>query len=97
MWPGQTRTNKLCKRHPLPDYLPREIVEHKLPDSKLILSNVLTSYQINSMPIPERIWLTHAGVNDVKAYELLCHDPKVKQYINFGDRAYPESQHIHTY
>ena len=59
--------------------------------------HVLASYQIGSMPIPERIGLTHAGVNDSKAYELLCHDPKVKQYINFGDRAYPESQHIHTY
>ena len=30
--------------------------------------HVLESYQIGSMPIPERIGLTHAGVNDGKAY-----------------------------
>ena len=29
--------------------------------------------------VPESIGLTHAGVNDGKAYELLCHDQKVKQ------------------
>ena len=29
------------KRQPLPDYLPCEIVEHKLPDSELILPNIL--------------------------------------------------------
>ena len=33
----------------------------------------LTSYQIGSIPIPKMIGLNHAGVNDGKAYELLCH------------------------
>ena len=49
------------------------------------------------MPITERIGLTHAGVNNGKAYELLCHDSKVKQYAKFGDKAYPASQQTNTY
>ena len=49
------------------------------------------------MPSPESIGLTHAGMNDGKAYELLCHDPKVKQYTKFGDKAYPASQETNTY
>lgn len=59
--------------------------------------HVLASYQIGSMPIPESIGLTHAGMNDGKAYELICHDPKVKQYTKFGDKAYPASQETNTY
>ncbi len=53
--------------------------------------HILASYQVGCMPIPESIGLTHAGMNDGKAYELLCNDPKVKQYTKFGDKAYPHT------
>ena len=59
--------------------------------------HILASYQVGSMPIPEYIGLTNAGMNDGKAYESLCNDPQVKQYIKFGDKAYPESRETNTY
>lgn len=59
--------------------------------------HILASYQIGSMPVPEYIGLTHAGMNDGKAYEPLCYDQQVKQYIKFADKAYPPSQETNTY
>ena len=59
--------------------------------------HILASYKVGSMPVPEYIGLTHAGMNDGKAYEPLCYDQQVKQYMKFADKAYPPSQETNTY
>lgn len=59
--------------------------------------HVLASYRVGSMPVPESIGLTHAGMHDSKAYELLCNDQKIKQYTKFADKAYSASRETNTY
>lgn len=59
--------------------------------------HILASYKVGSMPVPEYVGLTHAGMNDGKAYEPLCNDQKVQEYTKFGDKAYPASRETNTY
>lgn len=50
-----------------------------------------------SLPVPEYIGLTHAGMNDGKAYEPICYDAQVSQYEKFADKAYPADHGTKTY
>lgn len=57
--------------------------------------HIMGSYTKGSMPIPEYIGLTNAGMNDGKAFEQI--KDQVKEYTNFGDKAYPKSQQDNIY
>lgn len=50
--------------------------------------HILASYTKGSLPIPEYVGLTHAGMNDGKAYESIRYDDQVSQYEKFADKAY---------
>ena len=54
--------------------------------------HIMGSYTIGTMPIPEYIGLTHAGMNDGKAFEQIKDDYTVKEYTKFADKAYPKSK-----
>ena len=78
--PSHTRTKKRGKRQPLPDYLPREIVEHKLPDSELILPNGLC-YEIIGKEESEQLDVIP---QDVRVIKHVRYKYAVKGYEEYG-------------
>ena len=78
--PGHTRTKKRGKRQPLPDYLPREIVEHQLPDSELILPNGLR-YEIIGKEESEQLDVIP---QDVRVIKHVRYKYAVKGYEEYG-------------
>ena len=59
--------------------------------------HLMASYTKGALPIPEYIGLTHAGMNDGKAYEQIILDGQVNKYEKFADKAYPNNQQTQTY
>ena len=59
--------------------------------------HIMASYEIGNMPIPEIVGITHAGMNDGKAYEQICYREEVKIYTKFADKAYMASRETNTY
>lgn len=57
--------------------------------------HVVGSSQSGTIPIPDKIGVTPAGVSDVKAYELVL--PEILEYEKFADKAYVGVDGTKTY
>ena len=77
--PAHTRKRR-GKRKPLPKYLPREIVEHKLPESDLLLENGL-KYEVIGTEESEQLDIIPA---DVKVIKHVRYKYAVKGYEEYG-------------
>ena len=88
--PGYTRNKTRPKRAPLPDYLPREVIEYKLPEEALVLPNGLR-YEVIGEEISEQLDVIP---QDVRVIKHVRYKYAIKGYEEYGIKTAPMTTQV---